>query len=247
MKLKILIIPLLILAIIVFSIWFLAPAYFSVKDTKAKLDEVVAKNEDIKNKLETAKRLNQELLSKGEEQKIISVYLPENKEEEGVINYFDDLVRREGMLTLGFALASKENLQSAIPLDPLTGMALETSSDPSVQYMNAKFKVLGTYEKIRDFMEKLSKLKRFNEISTLKISKDVSSENESGASSGLIVEATAGFGYLEKIKNISDIDNKALISGKFDLSTIDYIKSNKNTEISELTPDAAGKANPFMP
>jgi len=246
MKLKILIIPLLILIIIVFSIWFLMPTYFAVKDTKVKLDEATAKNEDIKNKLETAKSLNQELLSKGEEQKILNVYLPENKEEEEVINYFDDLVRREGMLAVGLALSPKENPQPIVPVDPSTGVALEASSDPAVQYMNATFKVAGTYEKVRDFMEKLSKLKRFNEISALKISKDVSQENESGASNSLIVDATAGFGYLEKIKNVSDINNSALVSGKFDLSAIDYIKNNRNTEISGLTPDTAGKSNPFV-
>jgi hypothetical protein len=92
----------------------------------------------------------------------------------------------------------------------------------------------------------LENLGRYSRVSSIKISKN-SGEGASLANDNLSVKAILEFGYLEKIKTVSDINNKALAASAFDLSPVDYIKNNKNTEITELTLDAPGKNNPFTP
>lgn len=246
MKLKILIVPLLLVAIIAFSIWVLAPSYFTVKEEVGKLDEANQKANDIKSKLEKASKLSQELTKRGEEQKIITEYLPENKEEEKVVNYFNDLVLRQGMTILDFSIAPKVS-QLAVPLTDASGIPVEIDTTPAVQYVNVDFTVAGTYEKIKDFLSKLDSIKRLNSISKISISKGSANESEAPSSGNLIAEVTTGFGYLEKIKTVSNINNKALASEKFDLSIIDYLKNSNNTEITELNLDAAGKNDPFTP
>lgn len=246
MKVKILIIPLLIVAIIAFSIWVLAPSYFTMKEEKSKLDEASQKVDDIKNKLATASQLSQELNARGEEQKIVAEYLPEKKEEEQVVNYFNDQVLRQGMAILGFSVIP-EIIQPAAPTMDASGMPIEIDTTPVVQYVDVDFTVAGTYEKLKDFLGKLNNIKRFNRISMISISKGPAGESENSSPDNLRMEATTEFGYLEKIKTVSNINNKALLSEKFDLSIIDYLKNGKNTETTELNLDTAGKINPFMP
>lgn len=246
MKLKILIIPLLIVAVIAFSIWVLAPSYFTMKEEVGKLDEASRKADDIKNKLETASKLSQELTERGEEQKTVTQYLPENKEEEKVINYFNDLVLRQGMAILDFSIIPRAS-QLVVPTTDASGMPIEIDTTPTVQYVDVNFTVAGAYEKLKDFLSKLDNIKRFNNISMISISKGSAGESETASSDSLMIEATTGFGYLEKIKTVSNINNKALASEKFDLSIVDYLKNSKNTETTELNLDAAGKNNPFTP
>lgn len=247
MKLKIIAIPLLILVIIVFSIWVLAPGYFEVKEDLVRLGEANQKVSDINDKLQKAGKLNEELLSRSAEQKMLTEYLPESREEDKIINYFNDLVLRAGLVAFDFSVAPKK-IQIAAPKVDATGVPLvETSVTPVVEYANVNLGASGTYEKIADFLRKLDNIKRFNKISTIKISKTTANENGDVPAGSLMMTATTGFGYLEKIKSVSNINSDSLISEKFDLAVVDYIKSDKNTEISDLTLEAKGKSNPFMP
>ncbi|MEK7598208.1 MAG: hypothetical protein AAB487_00550 [Patescibacteria group bacterium] len=247
MKLKIVIIPLLILVIIIFSIWVLAPSYFAVKEDLVQLDEANRKVSDINNKLQKAGKLNEDLLNRSEEQKMLTEYLPESREEDKIINYFNDLVLRAGLVAFDFSVAPKK-IKMIAPMVDAAGVPLPAAGiTPAVEYADVNLGASGTYEKIKDFLGKLDNIKRFNKISTIRISHAAANESGNVPAGGLTMTATTGFGYLEKIKSVSNINSDALISEKFDLAVIDYIKSDKNTEISDLTLEAKGKSNPFMP
>jgi len=247
MKLKIVFVPLLILVIIIFSIWVLAPTYFSVKEELVKLDEASRKVNDINDKMQKAAKLNEELLSRSVEQKTLTEYLPESREEDQIVNYFNDLVLRAGMVAFDFSVTPKK-IQAAVPQVDAAGVPLtEAVVVPVVEYADVNLGAAGTYEKIKDFLGKLDNIKRFNKISTIKISRAPANESENAVSNSLLMTATTGFGYLQKIKSVNNIDSQSLVSDKFDLAVVDYIKSGKNTEISDLTLDTAGKSNPFTP
>jgi Tfp pilus assembly protein PilO len=256
MSLKIIIVPLLILTIIVFSIWILAPAYSDVKNSIAKLAEAKISFENIDQKAQMAEKLSQELSGDSENQNIISSYIPSEKKEEDMINDLNDIAYTQGMAVYNISII-KENSTPLIPvIDPNTGQvqpAIETI--PVIQDSHASIGAIGDYDKIKGFLRKLSSLKRYNSFSSIKIfnSKANRSEGESSSaneenSNILKMEAVANFSYLEKVKNVVDIDSNIFTTGQFDLSAVDNIKKNKDTIVPELnTGIQAGRTNPFTP
>jgi len=262
MSLKIIIVPLLVLTIIVFSIWLLVPAYQEMKNSIAKLDEAEANIENIEQKTQIAERLSQELSQDIETQDIIAGYIPFEKKEEDIFNNLNDIAYTQGMAVYNISLGKESSVPSApsVPaaMDPFSGLPMPAAETiPVIRNVQASLGAVGDYDKIKGFLRKLANLKRYNNIASIKILKNKASTTggeQAGASSldnGILkMEVLASFNYLEKVKNAIDIDNKIFVTGQFDLSAADSIKKNKDTIVPDINIGAGaqtGKANPFIP
>ena len=261
MNLKILAFPLLIFAIIVFSIWFIYPAYLDLSLSRAQLDEVNGRMENIDQKIQTAERLNEEISNNAEYQNILADLLPAGKNEERIVNELNDIVFGEGMVfySLAFIESDKNILENAPVqaldefgnpvIDPVTGQPVYSETIPKIKNSQVTAGAIGDYDKIKGFLRKIIGLTRMNSVASIKIFKAASSDSleEEIASSGTLkMEVAIDFKYLEAVKNTIDTNDGIFTTGQLNLSALDQIKETKNTIIPELRAEPNGKQNPFV-
>jgi|GEM_PF-1194633 len=261
MNLKILAFPVLIFTIIVFSIWFVYPVYSDLLITRAKLNEINGKLENIDQKTQMAEKLNGEISSKAEYQNILDGFLPAERNEEQIINEVNDIIFGGGMVFYSLAFKEKETHLEDVPVpsldergnpitDPVTGQPVYNEVIPKIKNAQITIGGIGDYDKIRGFLRKISSLERMNSVSSIRIFK--ATENSSGteadnASSGTLkMEATVDFKYLDKVKNTIDMDDGIFTTGQLNLSALDQVKETRNTVVPELRTETEGKQNPFV-
>lgn len=267
MKLKLFIVPSLVVALIVFIIWFLVPDALKLREDLGKLQATDAKLVDIQEKNNGAEKLKNELQAIAEKKNVLLEFLPTTKQEENIIGDLDRITFGEGVALSNVTVekASEASTPAEVTALPAEGavdsmglmapapVAAETSKDVKVS-----FKIFGGYEQIMRVLNKLVTLKRYNELVEVKISKAPAAaavlDPETGlpvgggtSANSLIGEVKANFKYLGKIKSIADINNNILKVGKFDTAIIDEINALKTTSLTILDPKEPGRTNPFIP
>jgi len=246
MKLKILILPLVIVTVMYLAIWVIAPAYSDADATRNRLTVAEDKLTDIKNKTDNANKLVQQLSFTSDQQNTLVQYLPENKREEEVISSINSIAAANGVSMLSLGLETKADLQEQVVfeeefvnanLSPEQMFAM-LPKKTSAKNLSASITVVGEYAKIRNFVISLNKFKRFNEITSLEIQRS-GNENEL-----LQANMAIGLNYLPKIESMVGINNEIFGEGKFDMSVVDEINKN-TTDVSKVEVGSRGRANPF--
>lgn len=268
MSVKIIAVPLLILVIMVFSIWYLYPEYVDIKNVSLKTTEEKTKLSDFDKKNAEINGLAAELKSAGQAQDILAEYIPSQKKEEDIINELNDISFTNGLSVLeitfeeskdaglattdsiGNPLAVDPTTGEVAPIDPMTG-AIMVSTAPKPKNVNVRMVGMGTYEQLKAFLRKLENLKRYNGLKLIKISKDSNlaggqtSDNEASAKL-LKMEITINFNYLTGVKKIDNTDNNIFNIQKLDLSITEKISKEKNSEVPGINITSVGESNPFF-
>lgn len=247
MKLKILIIPAVIVVILYLAIWVINPALKQLRQEKEDLAKEKAKLADIQEKNLKAESLSKSLVGQSEQRNILLKYIPEQKQEEEIIGNLNSLAVVSGLSVYTISIVEQKAL--AVPSDLETGSDSKTTeaAKPAVSEFQVKLGVIGGYEKIKDLLGKIASLQRFNSISNLKITKvKPQGEVDLATVDNLQAEATLVFNYLPKSNLIVNADNKIFSTGNFDLSVIDSIRTNLKTIMNSLSVGESGVSNPFV-
>jgi Tfp pilus assembly protein PilO len=255
MKLKILLVPMLIVIIVILAIWVIYPSVKNMNSNKADLAKAEAKLADIQNKNNQADILAQTLTSNKDKRDTLFVYIPDQKKEEEIISNLNSLAINAGLAVLSVAVSKPEENGTALPNDELATKNSdnigETGTAEDVVIAPVDFKVtigvVGGYENIRDLLKKVASLRRFNSLTGLKISKDNSkSGDDQAANNSLTAEIGLTFNYLVENESVANVDDTAFSTGSFNMSVIDDIKNQMNTIVNGLTVGAKGVTNPFV-
>ncbi|MDP1620321.1 MAG: hypothetical protein U0944_01865 [Candidatus Moranbacteria bacterium] len=249
MKLKILFTPLMLVIIIYLAIWVAIPAYSGpegVVATGKKLQGAELKLADISLKEENAGSLVAALNDSSEQQKILLQYLPEKKTDEDVIANLNSIASGAGVFLSGVTMDDESPVavvqpEEAFVLDE-NGNEVPVEVAPKTVAKNFKASValVGDYERLRQFIADVSRLKRFNEIVSMKITKNSGSDN--GA---LQMDAVIRFNYLDKTGSIASMSNEVFSMGMFDMGVIDKIKAKTNMDVFKVEAGSIGRSNPF--
>jgi len=249
MKLKLLIAPLLVVAIIIMAIWVIAPSYKGLQAQKETLKLTQQKLSNVQEKNRQAAKLRQDFAQSAEQKDLIFKFLPANPQEELLIGNLNSLAIGEGLAVNNLSVAADTGI--SVPVAPANVNAgAETSvAAPSLATVTINAGVLGPYEKIKSFVNKLSTLKRYNNITAMKISRPASSTSggTTAPASNLQADITVDFAYLADNNTVVNANSGIFSSGKFDTSVIEQIKNKLSTDIAEISVGATGKANPFLP
>ncbi len=247
MKLKILILPLVIVVVMYLAIWVIAPAYSEISMLGNDLDIAKKNLDDINNKVDNANKLTQALSVTSDQQNILIQYLPENKQEEEIIGSINSIAAANGVSMLSLALEAKADpLDQAIPEEEYMNaklspeqLAAMVPKKTSAKNLSASITIVGEYAKIKSFIVSLNKFKRFNEVISLEIKR-------SGDKNELLQASMAvGLNYLPKIASAATINNDIFADGKFDMSVVDEIRKN-TTDVSRIDVGSIGsRVNPF--
>ena len=257
MKIKILLVPILLLLIVYLLVWVAAPQFSALKNSYNLLKAEKNKLQELKNKAENVNSLVADLSDNTEKQKVILAYLPEDEAAEEIINDLNAIANSSGVLISGIAIspseqksepaqqtmssAKNELLRGEEDIFGGMGMGVEMQVDniPNISDVSVDFQITGSYANVKSSLEKLSKLKRYNKIGSVNITK-----SESGL---LETSIASNFSYLNKVDGIYSLNNSIFSQTRFNTSVIEKIKEKLTTGIAELSAGTAGKSDPFAP
>ncbi len=259
MKLKILLTPILIIAIAIFIIWGIFPNVMTVLSERSGQEDIQKKVADMQSKSVMAGKLAQELTVSADQKNMLDEYLPDSKKEEEIVNNLNSIANNAGVSIYNLSLDQAENGKTNVPaVSEMQNSDLSASQNQSgkpVDY-NVDYGIIGSYDKIKAVIDKLSHLRRFNSIDSLKIAEaSASSGQPSDSAQGnasaapqdyLQADISLSFDYLPD-SGVANLSNSIFSSGNFDMSIVDNIKNNTDANAAQVTAGTAGKANPFLP
>lgn len=265
MKIKIIIVPVLIVLIVVLAIWVVNPALQEWGDKKASLNKIDAQLADIQEKNQKAQLLASAMNADPGKMDVIMKYIPPKEQEEEMIASLNALANASGLAVYNISVDSGKNNPAggaqtpaeATPAVNASGIAgsTQTAVGPSITDFTITFGVAGGYEKIKDLLGKLASLQRYNSISGLKISKAAAAVSQGGTAqpsaddstnNNLQADIALNFNYIEKSNAVVNVDNTVFANGSFDMSVIDDIKNSMNTTVNSLNVGGSGVSNPFV-
>lgn len=253
MKLKILLVPFFLALAIGLAVWLVMPKYYDDKLSRSELKNEQTKLEDAQKKVSVANKLMVELSAKADKQETLFSFLPEKQEEEEIINDLNNIASMESVsiknLTLIKSAGSSPAPVQPAPVSETDGNSIVIEA-PALQSsnFNMEFTVIGAYDKIKGTVDRLYKLKRFNKISSLNISK-AAAKNAAGEevpSDNLQAKIVLSFNYLKKA-DAAAISSSVFNRDSFDMSIIDKINSLKTIDVLKVSGVASARSNPFLP
>jgi hypothetical protein len=241
MKTKVLLVPFLLVLGIVLIVWSVLPSYYDDKSKREELKNENNRLDEVRKKVEMSSKLMNDLATKADKQEVLFSFLPEKQEEEEAINDLNNIASMEGV--------SIKNLTTVKA--PASG--LKTSSDNSSKeegsfknqsmsfYMD--FTLIGEYGKIRNVINRLNNLKRFNKTSSLTISKVVGEEEIAG--NNLQAKIILAFYYLKKADAVN-ISSSIFNKETFDMSPVEKINNLRTMNVLKIGSVPSGRDNPFL-
>jgi len=238
---------------------FVWPKISEVLESRKKQAALDEKMADLDRKTEKIESLGQELEKNVEDQKIISEYLPSIRGDEFLINYLDNIAYTEEVsfrniriekkgpsITAEVLLqAEQENAQTSSQEESASLLAV---TSPKPVFETTRFNFFASYEKIMTLLRKFDGLKRFNEISYLKIIKTYPKDSKGDASLNFLqVELGLDFNHLKKIASQSEISGDLFNSENFDQEVLTKIKSKAINGANDPDSKTDGRNNPFIP
>lgn len=258
MKIKILIMPLVIVIVVTISIWLVYPAYSNgidgVKENYIKLKEKQTKLTQLRNKSENVNSLSAQISSLPEKD-ILYSFIPTEIKEEEIINGLANLSTNSGLLLLDSTvnqpakeISNEDNLAIQDSGTAKEGKGGNISLAPKIKKLKTQIKIVGSYEKIKDFLSSIGKFNRSNEFEILEINRNNAGSQTSTDPNILLVNATIDFNFLKSIKlDNSNVSNPIFSNSKLQVRVIEDIKNNKNSNSFQLNVDQKGKGNIFQP
>lgn len=262
MKLKVLLFPALVVIIITLLIWMVYPAYSNGTDgLKEKLKELKTEKEklaSVDSKGENISSLSSQIAANAEKKGILFEYLPENIKEEEIIDNLNYLAGKDNLLVYDLNVSREKSVEAepgTITLGEAEGLTspgadLSASASPVIPWPAVKdikvdMSVAGNYNGMKDMLDKIYRLGRFNQVSTVEIKKPITSDKDTG--DNLEFDAVFNFKFLNKISTLSDLDNGVFSNKSFNMKVISDIENQKSTNMLNLEADQTGKSNPFFP
>ncbi|PIU09046.1 MAG: hypothetical protein COZ85_00180 [Candidatus Moranbacteria bacterium CG_4_8_14_3_um_filter_34_16] len=250
MKLKILLAPVTLLASMVIFIWLVYPTFSDpaggdgVKEEYQKLSEGKKNFEDANEKVSKVNGLWNKIESSVREKDILFQYIPEKAQEEEIIDNINLIFSSSGVSISDFSVSINNEsgaVEKTIATEDEFGekTSVEITSAEPVDFV-VNFSVFGKYEYIKEVLQKINNLGRYNQILNLTISEVVGEDKKS--LDVLEMEGEIGFNYMKK-KNLRSSEEITL--SDLDMDSIASIKEKKTVDILKLPPFEKGRSNPF--
>ena len=241
MKIKLLIMPILLVLIAVLVIWWIYPGYQDMKIKESELASANAKLAIIKEKNIKAEKLLDTWNNSIEQRSIIEKYIPEQKQEEDVIGSLNSLVSETGLALYDLSVSATEKKNASSVRENTAETEIDAvDSAPTAESFNVALGAAGDYGKIKTLLGKIGSLKRFNSISSLKIS---SASEQTGA---LQSDIALNFSYIKRTNSAINPNNKIFLTGVFDIGIADEITQKLLTDIKATIIGSSGRENPFV-
>lgn len=255
MRLKVLIVPFLIVMVLVLLIGYIQPDIEAMQAKKLELAIKAGQVSDMETVIGNIDMLNGSLDAQKESVQFVMRYFPKTMDQGNVIDALNFLALQSGLSVLGMEL--KEPPRTSASSDAATAGngsgsvgVVPPFQPPAARTYAVSVKVNGSYENIRSFFDQVSHMDRFHKLKSLAISageleKEVSSTG--GATiAGLVGTFQADFDYLPEKSAGSALGNPVFQSSQLDFSVVGRVLDRITNAVPELGTPLSGKPNPFQ-
>ncbi len=251
MKLKIFIVPTLFLLIVILCVWLVYPAYSNgangLKEKNMQLKKEQNKLKNIQNKNIYVKKIADKISSSMQDIDILYKFIPFRIKGEEIEDNLNYLASSAGLSVLSINLVNNaKNIENK-------NENFKNSSLASL--VDISMNVSGDYEALKKFIDSINRFRRYNNIKTLIITrnKNIQNNNENetnNINNNIVLNAKLNIEFIFLTKNKltnADINNPIFSNNKLDMSVINQIKKEKNTNVIPVSIGGVGKTNPFIP
>lgn len=266
MNVKMLFFPLSVMVTLFVSVLYIKPEIETAMSNYAVVSEKKLMVTDIDQKIENVHALESSLDANKEDEQAILRYLPSEQHEEYVLDGVNFLAMQSGLAVAsidiekqalpdtGAALAAGEaNADSSVILAPNTdgSVLTQVAAAPVLKTFDVTLDVAGSYENIRDAIEKLSHMDRFQSFSSVSISHagDTGQSSGDGASdSANILSASFSiqFSYMPKVSVKGNVNSPLLSQKEFDFGVVQKLKQYTSATVPSIDAGTTGRSNPFL-
>lgn len=245
MRLKVLIPPFLIIMILVLAIGYIKP---DIGVLQAKKADVLAKKTMVANVdtvITDIGTLNSSLDAKQDLEKFVYRYLPNTQNQEQVIDAFNFLAMQSGVVIAKMEL--KQPLVQSVMSEEGNGEVPGLSQKPALSVAKTftfSGSVIGSYENIKAFFDRMVHMERFQKISLFSIATDTNTEPLDTSHLTGVFETE--FGYLPPEPLASAINAPIFLSSQFDFSNVSKSLEQATNVIPVLEKGSTGRPNPFQ-
>lgn len=272
MKLKLLLVPTIIVLVIILGIWIIYPAYSNgsdgVKDRYDQLKAEQAKLESVRGKGDNVNALTAQLDKSSAEKGVLYGFVPTNMKESEIIKTLSQMASDSGLLVYNLSInqpvLSASNLNATVTMGGsldanaagASGSADATAAPimPSPKNFETDMGVIGNYSQIKDLLGKLNNFSRYNQIASVTLRRNIDSVNvattntPSTQTNVLMADMKINFNILDK-STLSDSNagDAVFSSGNLDMKIVSQIKASRGISAIGLDTGQTGKADPFTP
>lgn len=255
MGLKLLIFPASVILSIIIVIWFIYPGITRVLEQRALQETKQVDLSQVETVEGNIRAMSQSLNARRETEALVKRYYPENMDQERAVDMVNFLAQQSGVVITSLDLRQDAGKPKRVEAPaPIEGEGTsdgatppETSVDPPKSY-HATIALMGPYENIRSFFERLYRTDRLRVMNALTISEiKTRSQGEEEAIPDNFLAGTVlvDFTYASQ-KKATNVLHHPL----FQTATLDYADANKltdfiNSPVSDLATPPVGRTNPF--
>lgn len=255
-SLKLFIVPGVIAFAILFGIFWIYPAYTEVTTLQAQLATSQATLEKVSQMQENSGRLVADKASNASSMSLALAVLPQSGEGEYVLWLLSKTAQEAGVTIVDVTVSPGEAVsQSSTPVaqedpnammmedasataDPALSSVQTTQDELSLQTLSTDITAIGSYETIKEFLERLEMLPRIYSVASLGI------EKEGGFDDLLNLSVSLTFSYAP-LKPV----NPGTISLIFEKESLNFESVARYRDASEKYQlegvEASGRNNPF--
>lgn len=244
MRFKVLIPPLLVVMMLILVVWYIKPAFDVLLEKKADVLTKETKLEKAKTTINNVGSLNSSLDTERDFEGMVSRYLPNMLNQEQVIDAFNFLATQSGVVIMKMEL--KQPIRSQVAPKEEVGGAANTPKAISLAVQTFTFSgsVVGTYENIKEFFDRLAHMERFQKITLFSIAAD--SNVRPVDINHLVGTFETEFGYLPLNPVVAAADMSVFSSTEFDFTNASKLLEQATSVIPPSETGQAGKPNPFQ-
>ncbi len=271
MQIKILIVPALIILSFILGIGFIKPDYDTLMQKRAELAQKQSQVSMIETTKENIATLDRQLTEKSDLEGFVSRYYPETLDQERIIDSFNFMATQSGLIISSMEMKEiikpdkEEGLGvggpltsvpgdgtgqvSGPPVDPAAALAATTPifKTPKPVLYVARVQVKGSYENIKNFMDRLAHMDRANNLVLVSIADNKQqTDGETSDQTQLVGTFEAQFGYLKLTNGESALSMPIFSQSSLPVTQLEQVKEWATSAVPALTVSQSGKANPFQ-
>lgn len=252
MSLKLFIFPGILILSLTIAFGYIRPDIYAIleqRSLEAAKQADLAKVESVEANV-TA--LSQELLSHHETEQLVQRYLPLAIDQERAVDTVNFLAQQSGVVVTALYLKNVTPPPSAQtqPVATLGGESEDTTAAPVAapevpkSYL-AQITVLGTYENIRGFYERLYRTDRLHQTQSLVIRRPEDRPQENLPENILEGSLAFNFQYLAPKRAGNALNQPLFQNTTLDFSAANTLADFINSPVGDLLPPPTGRPNPF--
>lgn len=253
MSLKLILFPGILIISLTIIFGYIRPDIITILEkraTEAAKRSDLAKVESIETNVQT---LSQSIRARQETEHLVQRYLPLAVDQERAVDMVNFLAQQSGVVVTSLYIKDSTPPPS-VNVQPITTLAGEgevvtmpdAAPEPPKSYA-VQVTVLGVYENIRSFFERLHRTDRLHQTELMAIKRPIDRPQQNLPESFLEGVLTLDLKYYPEKRSGNALNQPLFAESSLDFGAANTLADFINSPVGDLVQPAVGRVNPFEP